>query len=140
MGYYSEGSILCGRNVAKKIVALPTLFGAKIKRRANGQYRFYWKSVKWTEYEDDEVRAIMQIVNEFLDKPVSENYKDDFVSIIRIGDDDDDTYLNCNYDELNSQWFKRSIEVANDEEAENDGFPEFCTHYYTKLMFEEGKW
>lgn len=139
MGYYSAVSILCGRNVAKRLVELPTLFGAKIKKRVDGRYRFYWESVKWYQDTDDEVKVVMKIVDEFLDKPREDNYKDDFVSIIRIGDYDDDTYYNCNYDELNSQWIKHSIDVSNDEDV-NEGFPEFCTHYYTRLMFEQERW
>ena len=140
MGYYSEVSILCGRNVAKRLVGLPTLFGANIKIRENGMFRFYWKSVKWYEASDEEVKAVMDIVNYYLNKPSedSQAYKKDFVSIIRLGDDDEDTYFDYNYAELNSQWVKRSIEVINDEEAEiHDGI-EFLPQYCVKKMFEEG--
>ena len=45
MGYYSEVSILCGRNVAKRLVELPTLFGGGMTKTEHPEFDSIFRNV-----------------------------------------------------------------------------------------------
>lgn len=117
MGYYSKVSILCGRNVAERLVNLPDLFGCRIHKRLDGLFRFVWEDVKWYEGDFEEVDAVKDVVKEWLDKsfPPDGPDKADFCSFIRIGDDDDDTECENNSLYWECQWIHKDVGVSNDE-------------------------
>ena len=141
MGYYSEVSILCGRNVAKRLIDLPTLFGCFVKKRMDGKFRFYWKNVRWYDDSDDNVRAVMDVVNDFIynNANASNAVLDDFVSFIRIGDNMDDVEAYCNFDIFNSQFIKTTIEYSDDYAVNVDGIIE-CRPETAKDMIAKGDW
>lgn len=117
MGYYSKVSILCGRNVAERLVKLPDLFGCKIHKRGDGLFRFVWESVKWYEGDFDEVDAVKAVVNEWLDRafPPDGPDKPDFCSFIRIGEDDEDTEYESNSLYWERQYIHKDVGVSQDE-------------------------
>jgi len=136
MGYYSEVSILCGRNVAKKLVELPELFGADITKRLGGTYQFYWESVKWYEGSFKEVDAVMEIVNKYLHKDFGPDGPDkpDFCSYIRIGEDLDDSDCECNSFDWDSQWIQKKVCIDGEDICDTG------THDEIKKKFNEEIW
>lgn len=124
MGYYSKVSVLCGKNVANRLIDLPSLYMGRVKMRKDGLFRFYWDSVRWPAkgFSDaNETDAIMEVVNASISKPIGDDGIDDFCSFIRIGDDvgDDEHYNNSA--KFEKQFLKTELDLVDDEPWEKEG-------------------
>lgn len=144
MGYYSKVSVLCGKNVADRIVALPSIYGARIRKRDDGLFRFYWNDVKWPQKDfknNTDADAIMEIVNESISKLIDdkvEGCKMDFCSFIRIGDDCGDVEHYNNSASIERQWVKTDFDIMDDWNT-CPNYGDFG-HSVVPLLKREGIW
>lgn len=140
MPYASSVSVLCGKNVAKKIVSLPNILDARIKKRSDGLFRIYWPWILWEPDSYDVIRKMDRTIKSFAEKRIADDADDDFCSFIRIGEDSGDIEQIRNNDCMERQWVGSYIDAGCEDTAVKCGGSDFATKEFAMLMFKKGEW